>query len=190
MLVLEKWFTEDLSLEEARIRALNETTSKLKQRGLAGVKRKIEKWGIIRLSSQLRSHCQFLFMNLLLLIDLREKLEGQILSDLDSHPKLKQGVDLLEYLPGCRIFSRILLMSEIGEISRFKDVNAFLAYVGIGPSGKTSGIADFDEQTEKIVVRDHPNPQCNRRIKLILLTAARTAMKEKIDSPIQNDIER
>lgn len=60
---------------------------------------------------------------------------------------------LLKSIPGIGPIISVLIMSEVGDIDRFKDARAFASYCGVTPSVKSSGGKTYLGKTNK-----HANP--------------------------------
>ncbi len=206
--ILEIWFSDMISLEKAAIlaqfspkikkslsyRSKKVKTTKKKEKTKKSQKidkfwMSIENWKDVTLTEHVRHHLQFLLGKLMSLLEFQKLIEKQIVQSVEICPTIKTGMELIHTLPGCKYLSRIALLSEIGVISRFRNARAFLSYCGIAPSGKTSGVENIGDTTEKTVIKDHPNQKCNRRLKLILLTAARAILRSKETEESGNDLE-
>ena len=72
----------------------------------------------------------------------KERLREALGRMLETAAKLP-GFQLLESIPGIRDTSALRLIAEIGDISKYNDAKAFVAYIGLDPtvlqSGKNAG---------------------------------------------------
>lgn len=66
-------------------------------------------------------------------------LEGAIHSELNHEPELLKTGGLLESIPGVGLFSAVLLLLELGDISRFRDEAHLASYIGLIPSTHQTG---------------------------------------------------
>jgi transposase len=58
---------------------------------------------------------------------------------LSREDKYKEIVKYLESIPGISTLSAMILLTEIGDINRFKNLDKFLGYIGLIPSEHSSG---------------------------------------------------
>lgn len=73
----------------------------------------------------------------------------------------------LETLPGARTVTAASILSEVGEINRFGNIDKFIRYAGIAPKEKSSG------NRKKFVKAKIGNRRLNKSIYLIALTQIR-----------------
>lgn len=66
-------------------------------------------------------------------------LEGQIETHLEAHPDLARQRDLLVSIPGVGALTAAVVLSELGEVHRFKSARQAAAYAGLVPSHHHSG---------------------------------------------------
>ena len=66
-------------------------------------------------------------------------LEAQIEAHLGAHPELKRGHDLLCSIPGIGPTTAAVLLSELGDITRFESARQVAAYAGVVPARHESG---------------------------------------------------
>jgi transposase len=59
--------------------------------------------------------------------------------DIDHIAELDQGAQLLMSIPGIAEYSALLILSEIGDVSRFSQENKLVSYAGLAPSVRSSG---------------------------------------------------
>ena len=57
----------------------------------------------------------------------------------DSHPAIKDQVDILDSIPGIGLISAAMVIAEVGDISRFPHKNCLTAFAGLDPKTHTSG---------------------------------------------------
>jgi len=58
---------------------------------------------------------------------------------IEQRAKDNEDAKLLMTIPGISFFSALLVVSEVGEISRFEDSSSLVAYAGLAPSTHSSG---------------------------------------------------
>ena len=58
---------------------------------------------------------------------------------IEQRAKDNEDAKLLMTIPGISFFSALLVISEVGEISRFEDSSSLVAYAGLAPSTHSSG---------------------------------------------------
>lgn len=115
----------------------------------------------------------FLFQRLALAQCDLQAVEYQIQIVFRSEVELNRQAHLIIDAPGMGEFGALEFISEIGDTERFSSAGSLLVYAGIAPKGGTSGVKVIGERDEKVVEQDHPNPRCNRRLKFILVNAAK-----------------
>lgn len=85
------------------------------------------------------------------LLDSAKVLEEQILSLAKSNDTFWNNVQLLTSIPGIGNFSATVILSEIGDISKFKKAKQLVAYAGLDPGVKQSG--NMSKSSNKISKR-------------------------------------
>ena len=68
-----------------------------------------------------------------------ERLDQQITDHFDNHPDLRRQRDLLTSIPGIGATTASRILSEIPDLSRFRDVKAVSAFAGLSPRHFQSG---------------------------------------------------
>ena len=79
-----------------------------------------------------------------------------------------EEVKLLMTIPGIGLFSALLIYSEIGDISRFRDSSKLLAYTGMIPSVR---------QSADVVHYGHITYQGSRYLRWIIVEAVHSHMR-------------
>lgn len=77
-----------------------------------------------------------------MLINIRhiiDTLEFQIFDIAQSDPRFWESVELLTTIPGIGQYSAIVILSEIGDFSRFQKAKQLVAFAGLDPAVKQSG---------------------------------------------------
>lgn len=87
---------------------------------------------------------------------------------LQQGPPHDKGVDLLRSIPGIGLISAITLISEIGDMNRFKSEAHLSSFIGLLPSESSS---------DQNVTVNGINPRCNVRLRTILIEAAWIAIR-------------
>ena len=88
-------------------------------------------------------------------------------SQLAEHSSIEE-VKLLMTIPGIGLFSALLIYSEIGDISRFRDSSKLLAYTGMIPSVR---------QSADVVHYGHITYQGSRYLRWIIVEAVHSHMR-------------
>jgi hypothetical protein len=83
---------------------------------------------------------------------------------ISSRPGLRQSINNIASIPGISPYSAAWLIAEIGDVHRFHDVRAFLAYCGCSPRIKA---------TDTKVYSCHVNRKSNKLIRTILFNSAK-----------------
>jgi transposase len=106
-------------------------------------------------------------------LDLLESVESQI-SVLDQEIKRRAHLDLramlLTTIPGVAEFTALLILSEIGEISRFHRPEGLVSYAGLHPSEDSSG---------ETVRRGRITKEGSRWLRWILVEAAQHVIRQE-----------
>jgi transposase len=82
---------------------------------------------------------------------------------------------LLMTIPGISFFSALLIVSEIGDVSRFPDAYHLVSYAGLAPSTHSSGGTTYHGRITK---------QGSSELRWVLNQCARVYIREKPDSDI------
>lgn len=88
---------------------------------------------------------------------------------LSTKDEYKENVKYLTSIPGINILSAMTLITEIGEINRFKNLDKFLSYIGLIPSEHSSG--------EK-VNRRYMTRRGNSSLRKIIVESSWTAVRK------------
>jgi len=136
-------------------------------------KEKLAIWAEANPPLEARSQVIFLFQRLALHECELTAVEAMIRAQVGTDPAIQPQLDLILNAPGLGEFGAFEIITEIGRIQRFPSERYFIAYAGIGPSGKTSGIYTREEGVEKVVEKDKPNPYRNTRLNRVLVISAR-----------------
>jgi transposase len=120
----------------------------------------------------------------------REMVEARLTRLIKQQPELSRQASLLETIPGLGWLNCVSIILEIGDIHRFRTMNHFVSYCGIGPAGGSSGAPELGSLEEKVVQKDHPNRRCNPQLKKIFTQAAMVNLKEARLGHCSTDITR
>lgn len=99
-------------------------------------------------------------------------LEKMILETAESIPYLMKSSDLIKSMPGLQQLSKITMLVELGNGTRFPTAGDVAVYSGIAPREGTLGIANQQIKKEKVVKKDWPNRKCNRMLKRLFIRKA------------------
>lgn len=98
------------------------------------------------------------------LIDREREMENRIALAVKNDQRIK----LLMTIPGINVYSAAVIISEIGDISRFKSKEKFASYAGLVPRQDQSGDRD---------IRGHISKRGPSMLRFVLVTASHTAIK-------------
>lgn len=99
---------------------------------------------------------------------------------INSNPEITESIALLRSIPGIGEFISVVLLAEIGDISRFKSSRQLTAYFGLDPSQRQSG--KFVGTKNKISKRG--SPYLRWVIALATKTAIRLSAKGVENNPV------
>jgi transposase len=148
----------------------------------------IQPWRTFNPSVEVRKLLKFLLQRLALAQSDQSAVEQQIRSQFMDDPELTRSAKLIYEAPGIGEFGALEMIAEIGSLTRFRTAGSLLVYAGIAPEGGTSGVKVTGATEEKVVEPDHPNPRCNRRLKLILVQGAKVIARMALKSKSTDDI--
>ena len=90
------------------------------------------------------------------------------LRELSRSDRYKESVELLRSIPGVGLLTSMVFITEIGELTRFKKDDHFIAYIGLIPGQRSSG---DKEQRGRISKRG------NKRIRTALILSSWMAVR-------------
>jgi|TARA_Y100000294_G_C8540003_1_gene330734 transposase len=131
-----------------------------------------EKW-ICQLPQMTRMEVQDLYGCLDLQVDLKNRVKKRMAQEAKKHPQLQR---LLKY-PGIGPVRASTFYAIIDTPHRFQKKSKIWVYCGIGLTSRSSGAKP---------ARQHRNQSYNRKLKWVVMGAARTAICTKKDNPFKD----
>jgi transposase len=100
-------------------------------------------------------------------------IEREMKKLLQSSDELKENYNLMTSIKGISLLNATSILVETGNFSKFNDPRKFACTVGIAPFGQTSG--------SSIHIAPHVSHIANKRLKALLTSAARSAVRFDTD---------
>jgi len=118
------------------------------------------------------------------IVDLKRKKEDILqvtrkIRELAKTDKYKEGMKILMSVPGIGSIWAMVILTEIGDINRFRRFDYLNNYVGLIPTEHSSGVKEK---------KGHINPRGNKRLKNVIVEAAWIAIRT--DEALKKEYQR